>query len=96
MGTMNFDREGNLSGTFDVTVAEFTFLADNAYSGSVTVNPDCRGTLVFITSLGTMRTDSIVVLSRSEIWAMSQDPANLWTYRVRRIPSSNGTLLTHR
>jgi hypothetical protein len=36
------------------------------------------------------RTDSIVVLSRSEIWGMSQDPLNLWTYKVRRISKVPG------
>ena len=87
MGTMNFDRDGNLSGTFNVTVAEFQFFSDIAYSGSVTVNSDCRGTLTFITALGTVRTDSILVVSQTGIWGMSQDPSNLWTYRARRIPS---------
>ena len=85
IGTMNIARNGNLSGEFDITVAQFAFLPDNEYSGSVTVNPDCRGTLTFVTSAGTMRTDSIAVLSQHEIWAMSQDTLNPWTYRVRRI-----------
>ncbi len=85
IGTMNIDRDGNLGGKFDVTVAQFAFVPDNEYSGSVTVNPDCTGTLTFVTSVGTIRTDSIAVLSPSEIWAMSQDTLNLWTYRVRRI-----------
>jgi len=34
-----------------------------------------------------VRSDSIAVLSRTEILGMSQDSANLWTYQVRRIPS---------
>ncbi|HUE87983.1 MAG TPA: hypothetical protein VMO26_18065 [Vicinamibacterales bacterium] len=85
IGTMNIDREGNVSGKFDVTVAEFGFFPNITYTGSVTVNPDCTGTLTFVTSLGTSRTDSIAVLGRTELWFMSQDPSNLWTGRARRI-----------
>jgi hypothetical protein len=85
IGTVNIDRDGNLSGKFDATVAEFAFLPNNTFTGSVTVNPDCTGTQTFVTSAGTGRTDSIVVLSRDEIWGMSRDPLNLWTFRGRRI-----------
>jgi len=79
IGTMNIDGEGNVSGVFDNAVAGFAAGADIPYSGSVTVGPDCRGTLTFVTGSGFMRTDSIAVLNQSEIWAMSQDPGNLWT-----------------
>jgi hypothetical protein len=72
-------------GDITATVAEFAFLPNNTFTGSVTVNPDCTGTQTFVTSAGTGRTDSIVVLSRDEIWGMSGDPLNLWTFRGRRI-----------
>jgi len=85
IGTMNFDRYGNLTGVFDVTVQDFAALSGIGYAGSVTVNSDCTGTLEFVTGAGTMRTDSIVVVDRDEILGMSQDPNNLWTYQVRRI-----------
>lgn len=85
LGTMNIDSSGNVSGKFGVTLAEFMFLPDRTYTGSVTVNPDCTGTLTFVTSAGTVRTDSIAVVNQDEIWGMSQDPFNLWTYKVRRI-----------
>jgi hypothetical protein len=85
IGTMNIDREGNVSGEFDATVASRAFLANIAYSGSVTVEEDCTGTLTFETSAGTVRTDSIAVVAQNEMWGMSQDPGNLWTYRVRRL-----------
>jgi hypothetical protein len=85
IGTMNFDKQGNLSGEFDATVAGFIFLPGNTYFGSVTVNPNCTGTLTFQTSTGTFRIDSIAVISRDEMWGMSQDPSNLWTYEMRRI-----------
>jgi hypothetical protein len=87
IGTMNIDAEGNLDGRFDVTVATVRFLPGVPYSGSVVVNDDCTGTLRFVTGAGTVRTDSIVVLGREDMWGMSQNPANLWTYTVRRISS---------
>ena len=87
IGTWNVAKDGSLSGRFDATVQDFGFLAENTYTGSMTVNPDCTGTVIFITSAGTERVDSIVVVNRSEILGMSQVSANLWTYQVRRISS---------
>lgn len=88
IGTMNIERDGSLSGKFDVTVAEAFFQPDVTYAGSIIVNPDCTGTITFMTSAGSARTDSIVVVDRSEMLGMSQDPDNLWTYQVRRISSN--------
>lgn len=85
IGTMNIARDGTLSGTFDVTVEDFAFIPGVVYTGSVTVNPDCTGILSFATSVGSVRNDSIAVVSRREMLAMSQDPLNLWTYQIRRI-----------
>lgn len=85
IGTMNIERDGSLSGKFDVTLAESFFQPDFTYAGSIIVNPDCTGTITFTTSAGSAGTDSIVVVDRSEILGMSQDPNNLWTYQVRRI-----------
>jgi len=85
IGTINIDGEGNISGKFDFTVAEFGFFPNNTYTGSITVNPDCTGTVTFVTSAGTGRTDTIVIVSQSEMWSMSQDIANLWTAKARRI-----------
>jgi len=87
IGTMNIAKDGSLSGKFDATVQDFASIPDITYTGAVTVNPDCTGTLIFITSVGTERTDSIVVVDRREMLGMSRDPANLWTYQVRRISS---------
>lgn len=91
IGTMNIESNGDLDGLFDVTIATTTesegvFLPGNYYSGSVTVNDDCTGTLSFVTAQST-RTDSIVILSNREMLAMSQDPGNLWNYQIRRLPS---------
>ena len=85
IGTMNIERNGNLSGTFDVTVQDTVFIPGIVYVGSVVLKPDCTGTLTFETSVGSVRSDSIVVVNRREILAMSQDPLNLWTYQIRRI-----------
>lgn len=85
LGTMVIKRDGSLSGTFDVTVEDTFFAPGIRYDGSVVINRDCTGTLTFITELGSVRTDSIAVVGRSEIIGMSQDPANLWTYQVRRV-----------
>ena len=85
IGTMNIERNGTLSGTFDVTVQDAVFIPGIAYVGSVVLNPDCTGTVTFETSVGSVRSDSIAVINRRNILAMSQDPLNLWTYQIRRI-----------
>lgn len=86
LGTMNIDKEGNLSGTFDVTVADLFSFPNIGYGGTVTVDPDCIGTLEFETDLGSTRTDRIAVLGKDEFRGMSLDPFSLWTYWARRIP----------
>jgi len=85
IGIFSVDRFGNVTGKFDATVQDFFFLPEISFTGSVTVNTDCTGTLTFVTSTGTARTDSIVVVSRREMLGMTQDPSNLWTYQVRRL-----------
>jgi hypothetical protein len=89
LGTMNIGLDGSLIGVFDVTVLETFFSEGVGYSGSVTVNANCTGTLTFVTTTGAERTDSIAVLNDNEMWGMSQDPLNLWTYEVRRIPGQS-------
>lgn len=87
IGVFNVSKDGSVNGQFDATVQDSFFLPANTFTGSMTVNPDCTGTVVFITSAGTSRMDSIVVVNRSEILGMSQDPMNLWNYQVRRLSS---------
>lgn len=86
IGTMNVSRGGVLEGAFNVTFEGAAFVPGIPYSGTIVVNPDCTGTVAFVTGTGSSRTDSIVVLNRYEFWGMSEDPANLWTYRARRLP----------
>lgn len=90
LGTMNIDSAGNVSGEFAVTIKDFIANPVNTYNGSITVDPDCTGTLNFVTSTGSTRTDHIGILNESEMWGMSLDPANLWTYKVRRISKPGG------
>lgn len=89
IGTMNIDRQGELEGTFDVTFEGAGFLPGILYAGSATLDEDCTGTLTFVTSSGSERTDSIALVEHDLIWGMSQDPNNLWTYRVKRISREN-------
>lgn len=85
LGTMNITRKGAVEGVFDATVGLVTFMPGATYSGSAMLKPDCTGTLSFVTDAGSTRTDTIALVEHDEIWAMSQDPLNLWTYRVRKI-----------
>jgi hypothetical protein len=86
IGVFRFDRQGTLlDGTFDATVENFRLLPGVTFTGSVVVNANCTGTLTFVTSAGTSRTDSIVVLGPGHVRGMSQDPDNLWTYEMRRL-----------
>ena len=87
LGTINIDRQGNISGKFDFTVQGVGSFLDITYTGSVTVNPDCAGILYFLTSDGGERTDSIVVVDRNEMLGMSLDDQTVFTYQVRRISS---------
>lgn len=87
IGTMNIESDGRVSGTFDNTIAQLG-TSRQTYSGTVEVNPDCTGTLIFTTSSGSSRTDSIVVLENgTEMWGMSRDPLLPWTYTVKRVVS---------
>jgi hypothetical protein len=83
---MNIDRTGALGGQFDVTLDQTTHVPDVDYWGEATIGADCTGTLSITTEAGNSRTDSIALVEGGrEIWGMSQDPTNLWTYRVTRL-----------
>lgn len=87
MGTWNVDKEGNMTGKFDLNCAcgEPFVLQGVDYWGPVTVYPDCRGTVSFETSMGDTRTDSIVISeSGDEIRGMSLTEGTLWTYTLKR------------
>jgi len=84
LGTFRVDRFGKLKGAFDATVGGWMHLPGLTFTGEFTVNPDCTGTLTFVTSNGRTRTDSIVILD-DRIFGMSQDTQFLWTYQARRM-----------
>ena len=84
LGTFRVDRFGKLKGAFDATVAGWMHLPGLTFTGAFTVNPDCTGTLTFVTGAGRTRTDTIVILG-DEIRGMSQDVQFLWTYEARRM-----------
>ena len=84
IGTFRVDRNGNVKGVFDATVAYLAFLPAVGFTGSFVVNPDCTGTLTFVTERGTSRTDTIVILGDT-IRGMSQDVQFLWTYEAKRM-----------
>lgn len=90
LGTMNIRANGDVEGTFDVTFEGFASVPGVPYTGTIVVNEDCTGVLSFVTGTGSTRTDTIAVLSRYEMWGMSRDPNNLWTYQVRRLSGRAG------
>jgi hypothetical protein len=85
LGTMNIDKQGNLSGEFDFVVGGFITATGNTYTGTVSLATNCTGTLTFRDSTGNSRTDRIALVSKDEVWAMSLDPSWLWTYKMRKI-----------
>src|SRR5690606_27951844 len=82
IGTFKLDKRGNAEGIFDATIEEYAFLDDSTFTGTLVVNSKCVGTFEFVTSRGTTRKDSVIVLSPWRIRAMSQDINNLWTYEM--------------
>lgn len=90
IGIFSIDKDGNVNGRFDVTIENVDAMRGIEYWGEATVNDDCTGTIAFTTSVGSTRTDSIVVVDRSEMLAMSLDPLNLWTYQMRRLQGHRG------
>ena len=93
VGTMNIDARGNVSGRFDQNTVDVRAVRAT-YTGRITLEADCTGTLALITSGGATRTDSLVVLLRqdpllSEIWGMSQVSEVALTYVAKRIADSS-------
>jgi hypothetical protein len=86
VGIFTVDEDGNMEGVFDATIGGVAFIPEVTWWGTLEVGPDCRGVGTFTTSLGDSRTDSFVLLSRSEALGMTRDPINPWTYTMRRLP----------
>ncbi len=84
IGTFHVDRQGKLKGVFDANVAGWMFLPGVKFTGGFVVNPDCTGTLTFVTANGNSRTDSIIIVD-DRIRGMSQNVQFVWTYEARRM-----------
>jgi hypothetical protein len=87
LGTQNISNDGTLEGTYD-WAGTSGFYPGNSYVGTVTVNPDCTGTI----SQHDVGSDVIVLQSiliahgGQEIWGMFQDPTiDMGTFRMKRI-----------
>jgi hypothetical protein len=74
-----------VNGKFDATVSTVAFLKGVLYHGSVTVDPDARGLWCSRPVQEPRAPTASQSSATAKIWGMSQDPGNLWTYRVRRI-----------
>ena len=86
LGVMTIDAEGNLTGSYDTTLyragKDPVIRHIPNWVGTVTVNPDCTGTLSFGS-----RVDNLVISSDgSEFWGMVQTagPGALISYRAKR------------
>jgi len=90
LGAFDIDTNGNLTGTYDST---FLGPGDNFYPatnyvGTVSVNPNCMGTLSFHDVGSTDMVVQSIVMARSgqEILGMFQHPSDaLGTFRCERI-----------
>lgn len=85
IGRITIHRDGTMTSIFDVTIQDAAFFKNATATGSVVVNRDCTGEMTFVTSAGTERTDTIVIVNSREFFGMSQDPFNLWNYQARKI-----------
>jgi hypothetical protein len=87
LGTANYSSDGTVRGKYD-WAGTSGFYPGNSYVGTISVNPDCTGTI----SQHDVGSDVIVlqsiVIARSgqEIWGMFQDPTiDVGTFTLKRI-----------
>jgi hypothetical protein len=87
MGTANYHVDGTLDGTYDWE-GTGGFYPGIAYAGTLSVNPDCTGTISFHDVGDTYVVVQSIVIARSgqEIWGMFQNPADdVGTFKLTRI-----------
>jgi hypothetical protein len=88
MGTANYHMDGTLDGTYDWE-GTGGFASGISYAGTLSVNPDCTGTISFYVGGDTsyMVVQSIVIArSGQEIWGMFQNPSDdVGTFKLTRI-----------
>lgn len=87
LGTINYRKDGSSDQMFDFEGTSGFFPGIPAV-GTVSVNPDCTGTLSFhvVGDPQVVVQSFVVANSGREIWGMFQDPAiDVGTYRAKRI-----------
>jgi hypothetical protein len=87
MGTISIGMDGSYVGTYDWSGTGGAFLG-NDYIGTVTVNPDCTGTVSFHDVGSTYEVVQSIVIARDgqEIWGDFQNPADdVGIWRAKRI-----------
>jgi hypothetical protein len=87
LGTVNIGMDGSYGGTYDWAGTSGAALGNN-YIGTVTVNPDCTGTVSFHDVGDTYEVVQSIVIARDgqEIWGDFQNPADdVGVWRAKRI-----------
>jgi len=90
LGVFKIDADGNLTGTYDSTFlgSPPNFYPATNYVGTVSVNPNCMGTLSFHDVGSTDMIVQSIVIARSgrEMLGMFQDPSDaLGTFKCERV-----------
>ena len=87
IGTINIGMDGSYGGTYDWSGTGGAALGNN-YIGTVTVNPDCTGTVSFHDVGDTYEVVQSIVIARDgqEIWGYFQNPADdVGIWRAKRV-----------
>ena len=87
LGTANYGEDGTVSGTYDWEGTS-GFYPGNSWVGTVSVNPDCTGTISFHNVGDTQMVVQSIVIARSgqEIRGMFQDPTiDVGTFTAKRV-----------
>ena len=87
LGTANYGEDGTVSGKYDWE-GTTGFYPGNSWVGTVSVNPDCTGTLSFHNVGSDQMVVQSIVIARSgqEIRGMFQDPTiDVGTFTAKRV-----------
>jgi len=82
-GVLTVDGEGNFSG-YDTLSANGTILSE-AFTGTVTVNPDCTTSATIVSSVvGEAHFDGVLVAKKREILLIRRDPGTVLIGSARK------------
>jgi len=87
LGTATYGKDGSVRGTYDWE-GTTGFYPGNSYVGTLSVNPDCTGTLSFHNVGSDQMVVQSIVIARSgqEIRGMFQDPTiDVGTFTAKRV-----------